>query len=62
MITINWTDEKRVKVCDAIEAWIKKYNATSGEHIMQADDCQTYAPELISDLVDDIIMPEEDDE
>lgn len=55
---IEWTDEKRKAVCDEIEKWINKYGAGAGEVIMQSDNCLIYAPELLSDLVDDIIKPE----
>lgn len=60
MATIIWTEEKKIKVCEAIEAWMKKHGspAYSGEGIMQDDDCQIHAPELIADLVDDIIQPD----
>lgn len=57
---INWTDQKRIDVCNAIETWMAKYATASyhGEGIMQDDNCQIHAPELIADLVDDIIKPE----
>ncbi len=58
MIVINWTQEKKDAVCQKIDEWLKKYDAWGGEKIMQDDDCQIYAPELICDLVDDIIKPE----
>ena len=35
----------------------KHYAAHSGEGIMQDDNCQIDAPELISDIIDDIIQP-----
>jgi len=57
-IRIDWTPEKKEAVIQAIEEWINEYRAFSGEHIMQDDDCQIYAPVLLSELVDDIIEPE----
>ena len=61
MITINWTQLKRNTVCDKLEEWIKKYDAYLGEHIMQDDNCQIYAPVLLSEIVDEIIKPERSD-
>lgn len=57
-LKIEWTPEKKDAVCDAIEKWLRKHGAWGGEMIMQDDDCQIYAPDLISDIVDDIIKPE----
>lgn len=57
MITIEWTPEKKEAAIKKLEEWIHKYQAHSGEKIMQDDECQIHAPELISDLVDDIIKP-----
>jgi len=57
-IVIKWTDEKKEKTILAIEAWIKEHGAAMGEIIMQSDSCIISAPELLSDLVDDIIKPE----
>jgi len=58
MIKINWTPEKKEQVIKAIDAWIKEHGASAGEVIMQSDDCTITAPELLSDIVDDIIKPE----
>lgn len=57
-ITINWTDEKKQAVIEKIDAWIRKHDATAGEVIMQSDECIISAPEILSELVDDIIQPE----
>ena len=62
MIKIEWTQEKKDAVCEMLDKWLKKYGAFAGEMIMQDDDCQIYAPSLISDMVDDIIHPEYVDE
>jgi len=61
---IEWTQDKKNKVCQKIENWIIEHgsSATSGEGIAQDDDCQIDAPNLIGDLVDDIIKPEVEDE
>lgn len=57
-LIIIWTQEKKDKCVDLIEKWLQKYDAQSGEMIMQNDDCQIYASVLISDLVDDVIKPQ----
>lgn len=57
-IRIQWTTEKKEAVIQRLDKWLKKYNAHSGEMIMQDDDCQVYAPDFLSDIVDDIIKPE----
>jgi len=56
-LKIEWTQEKKDAVCIEIEKWLQKYGAWGGEMIMQNDDCQTEAPVLIANLVDDIIEP-----
>lgn len=57
-VWINWTQDKQILVCAAIEKWIIKHGAHSGEMIMQDDECQITASELLSDIVDDIIQPQ----
>ena len=57
MTHIEWTPEKKEATIKAIEQWIIEHDASSGEHIMQSDGCIISAPELLSDLVDDIIKP-----
>lgn len=56
-IEIIWTPQKKILVLEAIEKWIREHDATAGEVIMQSDDCIISAPELLSDIVDDIIKP-----
>lgn len=56
-IEIIWTPKKKRLVLEAIEKWIREYDATAGEVIMQSDDCVISAPQFLSDIVDDIIKP-----
>lgn len=56
-IEIIWTPTKKRLVLQAIENWIREHHATAGEVIMQSDECTISAPELLSDIVDDIIQP-----
>jgi hypothetical protein len=54
---IEWTPEKRIHVCDILSEWLIEHGASSGETIMQDDDCQLDAPELLSNIVDNVIKP-----
>jgi hypothetical protein len=55
------TREKEKAVFDKIIEFCKRHNCFFGECIMQSDDPQIYAPELISEIVDDIIEFEVED-
>src|SRR5687767_7399701 len=53
--------EVATQVLEKIFEWMqhkKHYAAHSGEGIMQDDNCTIDAPELISDIIDGILMPE----
>lgn len=57
---INYTPEIADAVLNKIIKWMEHpehYAAYSGEGIMQSDDTIIDAPELISDIVDDILQP-----
>ena len=67
VITYNDSPEVHKRVFDfLVENYFKKYDAFCGETIMQSDNPQIYAPEVLSDIADDIIQFEhtedEDDE
>lgn len=49
------TPEVRQKIMDRILAYVRKYGATAGEVIHQDDNCIIYAPEVLSDIVDNIL-------
>ena len=36
-------EPNKEKICQMIYDWLLRYNAFSGEHVMQDDDCQIYA-------------------
>lgn len=49
------------QVLEKIFEWMqdeRHYAAHSGEGIIQDDNCTIDAPELISDIIDDILTPE----
>ncbi len=55
---INYSPEVAQQVLDKVIKWMENHTAsTSGEGIHQDDDCIIDAPELISDIVDDILKP-----
>jgi hypothetical protein len=56
-IKIEWTPEKVQRALQMIENWIRANNAVAGEVIMQNDECLISAPELLADIVDDVIQP-----
>ena len=57
-IIIKEDEVKKDQLWEAIEKWIRKHDATMGEIIMQSDDCILSAPELLTEIVDEIIKPE----
>lgn len=57
---INYTPETADAVLNKIIEWMEHsnhYAAHSGEGIMQSDNTIIDAPDLISDIVDDILQP-----
>jgi len=57
-IVIKEDEVKKDQLWEAIERWIRKHDATMGEVIMQSDKCLLSAPELLTEIVDEIIKPE----
>jgi len=57
-VQINVDDEMKTKIFNKIVEFIKDLNCTSGEQLQQSDSCLLEAPELISDILDDIIKPQ----
>lgn len=53
-VSYDETPELRVKLWDRVLEFYKKHEAFSGEHIMQSDNPQIEAPELLSEIADDI--------
>jgi hypothetical protein len=54
MYTINWTEEKKNKAISLLTKYFEKHG--SGECIMQSDDAIIYAPELLSEIADDVLI------
>lgn len=58
---VNYTSENAFKVLDLVLQWMQddKHGASvTGEAIYQNDECQIDAPELIANIVDDVLKPE----
>lgn len=55
---INYSQETADAVLNKIIEWVEQNGAISEEIIMQSDECIISAPEILSDIVDDILKPE----
>jgi len=49
------TPEIRDQVFERVMKYFQEYNAWGGEVIHQDDDCIIYAPNVLSDIADDIV-------
>lgn len=58
--TVKIRDSVKIKqrVFEAILDWMVENSAYAGEIVMQSDKCVISAPQLLSDIIDDIIKPE----
>lgn len=54
-ISYSSSEKTKQEVFDAIINWVRKHDAWSGEILCQDDDCQIEAPQLLADIVDDIL-------
>ncbi len=54
-VTYQSTDTINQKVVDKIIAWCKEHNCSCGETLFQNDECMIYAPELLAEIIDDIL-------
>lgn len=50
-----YSDEVKNKIFKRLMRYYNKYEAYDGETIMQSDDPQIYAPEVLSDIAENII-------
>ena len=53
-VSFNDTQKLRDKVFETVLQYYFDYNKYSGEGIMQDDDAQIYAPQVLSHIADDI--------
>ena len=54
-VTYNSGNETKQKVFDRVIQYMKKNSAFSGETIQQCDNCLLEAPNVLSDIVDNIL-------
>lgn len=54
MHIVIWTDEKKERAISMLTKYFEKYSA--GEVIMQSDNALIEAPEILSDIVDEILI------
>lgn len=57
MIQIDWSTEKKESVIKALDEWIRKSELITGESVIQSDRAYTELPELIADLLDNVVHP-----
>jgi hypothetical protein len=57
MTTINWTEEKKQKAIEMLTKYFEKHGI--GEMIMQNDEALIQAPELLSDIADEVLIENE---
>jgi hypothetical protein len=54
MYTINWTEEKKDRAINMLTKYFEEHGI--GECIMQSDDAIISAPDLLSDIADDVLI------
>jgi hypothetical protein len=54
MIQVTWTKEKKEKAIEMLTKYFEKYGI--GECIMQSDSAIIEAPQMLSDIADDILI------
>ena len=58
VVKIDWTPEKKDRVCESIEKFLKEMDCTTGECFMQSDECIIGISGIMADIIDDVIKPE----
>lgn len=54
-IEVSFSDIDKEKVINRILKFCEDNNCISGEKLHQDDDCIIYSPEVLSDIIDDIL-------
>jgi hypothetical protein len=54
MLKVTWTQEKKDKAIEILTKYFEKYGI--GECIMQSDNALIDAPEVLSNIADDILI------
>jgi hypothetical protein len=54
-VKVDITDEKKDKIIERILQYCKENNCINGETLHQSDNCLLDAPNVLSDIIDNII-------
>lgn len=54
-VKVDITDEKKDKIVERILQYCKENNCVDGETLHQSDNCLLDAPNVLSDIIDNII-------
>lgn len=54
MIQVTWTQEKKDKAIEILTEYFEKHG--TGESIMQSDNAIIYAPVILSNIADDVLI------
>lgn len=56
---VDLSEEAKDKIVQKILDWMQKYKISCGESVQQTDDGIIESPNLVSDIIDDILKPTE---
>jgi len=56
-VTIKYSDDIKTQVFNKVIEYMKEYDCTSGEQLQQSDECLLAAPDILSEIIDNIIKP-----
>jgi hypothetical protein len=56
---VDLSEEAKDKIVQKILDWMQKYKISCGESVQQTDWGQMESPNLVSDIIDDILKPTE---
>ena len=54
-VKIDITEEKKTLVFEKILEWCKNHDCISGEKLCQNDECNIDSPDLLSDIIDNVL-------
>lgn len=54
-VEYNYSEAEALQVVSKIVEWCEKYNISSGESLVQSDNGTIYSPELVADIIDDVL-------
>lgn len=55
--SVIYNEDTMHKVMEVIFNYMQKNNCFHGESLHQDDDCIIYAPDVLSEIIDDILIP-----